>query len=60
MSQIELTEREDDEIGAPEKRLAAAAKQLRIAREALGEDGAELAHVEVAIRETEAARYHLE
>lgn len=60
MSQIEPTERRDEGIGAPEKRLAAA-KQLRIAREALGEDeGAELAHVEVAIRETEAARYHLE
>lgn len=61
MSQIEPTERRDEEIDAPEKRLAAAAKQLRIAREGLGEDdGAGLAHVEVAIRETEAARYHLE
>ena len=60
MSQIEPTERPNQEPGAPEKRLAAAAKQLRIVRERLPEDGAAAAHVEVAIRETEAARHQVE
>lgn len=60
MSQIEPTERRSEGPGAPEERLAAAAKQLRIVREELDEDGPELAHVEVAIREAEAARHHLE
>lgn len=61
MSQSEPTERKEPERGTTEQRLAAATKQLRIARETLSDDaGAELAHVEVAIREAEAARHHLE
>ena len=63
MSQTEPTERPTPEAGAPEKRLAAAAKQLRIVRENLPEDAeteAAAAHVEVAIREAEAARHHVE
>ena len=60
MSQIEPTERPNREPGAPEKRLAAAAKQLRIVREDVEGDDAAAAHVEVAIREAEAARHHLE
>lgn len=60
MSQIESTDRRPREPGAPEKRLAAAAKQLRIVREELDGAGSELAHVEVAIREIEAARHRLE
>lgn len=61
MSQIESTKRRSREPGAPARRLAAAAKQLRIVREELdGDAGSELAHVEVAIRETEAARHRLE
>lgn len=61
MSQIEPTERRQEEAGAPEKRLDAAVKQLRIAREMLPDDAeAGCAHVEVAIRETEAARHQIE
>lgn len=61
MSQIEPTERRRRNPDSPEKRLAAAAKQLRIVREELDDDaGSELAHVEAAIRETEAARHRLE
>lgn len=61
MSQIEPTRRRKRELGTAPDRLAAAAKQLRIVREELDDDaGSELAHVEVAIRETEAARHRLE
>lgn len=61
MSQIEPTERRSPEPGAPEERLAAAAKQLRIVRETMEEEsGAGAAHVEVAIREIEAARHQVE
>lgn len=60
MGQIEPTERPKREPGAPEKRLDAAAKQLRIVRETLPDDEVAAAHVEVAIREAEAARHHLE
>ena len=59
MSQTERTGRAASKLDTPEKRLAEATKQLRIAREAL-DDQAGSAHVEVAIREAEAARYHLE
>ena len=59
MSRTERTGRAAPNPDTPEKRLAEAAKQLRIAREAL-DDGAGSAHVEVAIREAEAARHCVE
>ena len=59
MSQTEPTQRRSRGPGAPEKRLAAATKQLRIVRENLSDDEVAAAHVEVAIREAEAARHHL-